>query len=275
MRAADLLSVFALAPLLAQAPQGLVSPCPGCGYPPESRDDADHAGWTQIFDGQTLKNWDGNPEVWKVEDGAITAESTAERRVASTFIIWRGGEPADFQLTLEIRAAQDIHSGVFYRGKVGPTPPRPAPTTPRPAAAGRASLPAPAVPADPRWNVVGYSLDFDYGLDNDGNVQDTTRGETQIGWRGHVVRMEPGKRPRSIGAIGYRDLMKSAIRQGEWNHLHISARGTTLTHLVNGQLMAVVIDDDPAARKTSGVVALQIEQYGTGKVSFRNIWLKQ
>jgi hypothetical protein len=269
------LAAIAVVLALAQAPQPPVSPCPGCGYPPEPRDDADHAGWTQIFDGRTLAGWDGNPAVWKVEDGAIAAESTAERRVGSTFIIWRGGEPADFELTLEIKAAPDIHSGVFYRAKVGPAPPR-APAAGRSGAAGTRPSPPPlAVPADPRWNVTGYSLDFDYGLDNDGNVQDTTRSETQIGWRGHVVRMEPGRRPRAIGAIGDRDALKAAIRPGEWNQLHIVARGPTLAHFVNGQLMAVVIDDDPAARKTSGVVALQIEQYGTGVVAFRNIWLKQ
>jgi hypothetical protein len=39
--------------------------------------------------------------------------------------------------------------------------------------------------------------------------------------------------------------------------------------------MAVLVDDDAALRKTKGVVALQIEQWGTGKVHFRNIWLKQ
>ena len=39
--------------------------------------------------------------------------------------------------------------------------------------------------------------------------------------------------------------------------------------------MAVLIDDDPAALKTKGVIALQIEQFGQGKINFRNIWLKQ
>jgi hypothetical protein len=39
--------------------------------------------------------------------------------------------------------------------------------------------------------------------------------------------------------------------------------------------MAVVIDDDPAARKAAGVIALQIEQFGTGTIAFRDIWLKQ
>jgi hypothetical protein len=258
----------------SQQRPGLVSPCPGCGYPPEPVEAASHDGWTQIFDGQTLKDWDGNPEVWKVEDGAIVAESTASRRVGSTYIIWRGGEPSDFELKLEVKADSDIHAGVFYRSRVGPPPPRPAPAAPRGGAAPKRQAPAMAVPADPRWNVAGYSLDFDYPLDNDGNIQDTTRSETQIGWRGYVVRMTPGERPRAIGTIGDRDAMKSVIKPGSWNQLHIIARGNTLSHIVNGQLMAVVIDDDPQALKTSGVIALQIEQYGTGKMSFRNIFLK-
>src|SRR5215471_12036130 len=69
----------------AQAPpgtQGLVSPCPGCGYPPAPIDDTDRTGWTSIFDGRSLDGWDGNPAVWSVAGGAITAESTAARRSA-------------------------------------------------------------------------------------------------------------------------------------------------------------------------------------------------
>lgn len=257
----------------AAGSQAPVSPCPGCGFPPEPVDDHDHVGWTQIFDGRTLAGWDGNPDVWSVADGAITAESTAARRIGSTFIVWRGGEPADFELTLDIKADADIHSGVFYRAAVGPAQPRP-PVAGRGGGVSRAQ-PALAVPADSKWNVIGYSLDFDYPLDNVGNVQDTARTETQIGWRGHVVRMEPGRRPRSIAAIGDRETMKAYVRQGDWNRLHVVARGHTLTHVINGHLMAVLIDEDAQARRAAGVIALQIEQFGTGRVSFRNIWLKQ
>jgi hypothetical protein len=35
----------------------------------------DHTGFVQIFDGATLTNWDGAKDVWRVEDGAIVAES--------------------------------------------------------------------------------------------------------------------------------------------------------------------------------------------------------
>ena len=107
-------------------------------------------------------------------------------------------------------------------------------------------------------------------------MQDTGgRPETQIVWRGHIVRMEPGKRPRSIGSLGDRDALMKAIKPGEWNQLHIIAQGPQVTHIVNGQVMAILVDDDAGARKTKGVIALQIEQYGTGRINFRNLWLKQ
>ena len=270
------------------------SRCLGCGTAPEPVDFADRTGWTQIFDGKTLNNWDGNPEVWKVENGAITAETWPERRVGGTFIIWRGGEPGNFELKLDVKADYDIHSGIFYRGIVGPAPARAggpggAGAAGRPAGAGataaagaaptapRAQQAPPAIPADPKWNVRGYSMDWDYDPGNNGNIQDPGAGrtDTQIVWRGAIVRTESGKRPRMLGTLGDRDALMQYVKLGEWNEIHIIADGRQLTHIVNGHVMAVLIDDDPAALKAKGVIALQIEQFGQGKVSFRNIWLKQ
>ena len=61
----------------------------------------------------------------------------------------------------------------------------------------------------------------------------------------------------------------------DWNQVHIVARGTELTHIVNGRVMTILIDEDPAFFKRSGLIGLQIEQFGLGRVSFRNIWLKK
>jgi hypothetical protein len=268
------------------------SRCSGCGTAPEPVAYADRTGWTEIFDGKTLSGWDGNPAVWKVENGAIAAETWPDRRVGTTYIIWRGGEPADFELKLDVKADYDIHGGIFYRGIVGPTPPAP----PRAGGAGaraggagpggaagtgaaapRAQQAPPDIPADPRWNLRGYSMDWDYDPGNSGNIQDPSAGrtDTQIVWRGHIVRTETGKRPRSLGSLGDRDALMRLIKVGDWNEVHIIARGNQLTHIVNGQVMAVLIDDDPAARKAKGVIAMQIEQFSQGKIHFRNIWLKQ
>ena len=54
--------------------------------------------------------------------------------------------------------------------------------------------------------------------------------------------------------------------------VHVIARGNTMIHIVNGHVMSIFIDDDPTMAVAKGVIGLQIE--GTGKVSFRNIWLK-
>ena len=68
----------------------------------------DHAGFDAIFDGDSLKGWDGDPAFWRAENGAIVGESTPERAVTqNTFIIWRGGEPGDFELKCEYPAERD------------------------------------------------------------------------------------------------------------------------------------------------------------------------
>lgn len=237
--------------------------------PPEPLDFSDHTGWTALFDGRTLNGWSGNPDVWRVEDGAITAVSTAERRIGSTHIIWTGGEPADFELKLEMKLEGDIHSGIAYRsfldagrataGRQGGAP------------GGRGG---PQVPADPRWTLYGPGLDFDQDRKMAGNVEERGTPRREIAWRGGIVRAEAGQRPRLIGNVGDADALMNLIRADGWNQVHIVARGNTFTHIINGQVMAVLIDDDPTYFKSSGRIGLQIEQYGLGKVNFREIWLK-
>src|ERR1041385_1075568 len=45
---------------------------------PEPIDFADTGGWKPLFDGKSLRGWDGNFDFWHVENGAIVAESTCE-----------------------------------------------------------------------------------------------------------------------------------------------------------------------------------------------------
>src|SRR5439155_8386882 len=77
--------------------------------------------WQTIFDGKTLDGWDGNPDFWRVEDGAITGQTTAEKPTkGNTFIIWRKGETADFELKVEYKIVPMNdkgfgNSGIQYR----------------------------------------------------------------------------------------------------------------------------------------------------------------
>ena len=39
-------------------------------------------GFKPLFDGKTLAGWDGNPELWSVEDGAITGKTKGPDHLA-------------------------------------------------------------------------------------------------------------------------------------------------------------------------------------------------
>src|SRR5947199_2363109 len=41
---------------------------------PDPIDFPEHAGWSEIFDGKSLANWDGDPNVWKADNGILTGE---------------------------------------------------------------------------------------------------------------------------------------------------------------------------------------------------------
>jgi len=72
-------------------------------------------GWESLFDGKTLDNWDGDPKFWSVKEGAITGITTKETPTkGNTFIIWKGGEPGDFELKVTYRIFAG-NSGIQYR----------------------------------------------------------------------------------------------------------------------------------------------------------------
>jgi len=109
--------VLLLACAAAQVPPaGGAAPGRGGGFSqPSPSDWNSHEGWQQIFDGQTLNNWNCDPAIWSVVDGAITAKSTPEKPTGTTYCSWMGGEPADFELKVEFRMLVGGNSGIQYR----------------------------------------------------------------------------------------------------------------------------------------------------------------
>ena len=234
---------------------------------PEPLTPSEQQGWRPMFDGRTLAGWDGNPDVWKAEDGTITAETTDTRRVAQTQLIWRGGEPADFDWILDVKLDANAHSGISYRSWVD--------LTRTPAPEGRPGQPFPVnVPASPRWTLYGMNFDFDYDRRSSGSIQELGSTRRTLAKRGEVVEAQMGQRPRVVASIGDPASLGDYIKADDWNHLHIIARGRQITHIANGHVMAVLIDDDQALFRASGMLGLQIENYEIGRVNFRNLWLK-
>lgn len=229
----------ALAVLLTPAafPQGPRQPVP---------DDA--AGFDQIFDGKTLANWDGDTTFWRVEDGAITGQTTAEKPLKqNTFIIWRGGTTKDFELKLEFRM-NGGNSGVQYRST--------------------------ALPDVGKYVLKGYQADMDAQANYTGMLYEE-RGRGFLAERGRFTRMAAGGQRKLIGTPGSSDELKAVLKPGDWNQLHIIARGTTVIHVINGRIMSVFLDDDAAGRIPEGLLGLQLHVGPPMKVEFRNILLKK
>ena len=70
-----------------------------------------------LFNGKDLTGWDGNPELWSVEDGCITGTTTGPEQLAyNQFLIWRGGVLKNFELRAKIKQSGN-NSGIQYRSK--------------------------------------------------------------------------------------------------------------------------------------------------------------
>jgi hypothetical protein len=206
----------------------------------------DHTGFEAIFDGKTLKGWDGDPAAWRVENETIIGESTAEKPLkANTFLIWRGAQPKDFDLKLEYRI-NSTNSGVQYRSV--------------------------ELPDVGKWVLKGYQADIDFQNMFTGQLYEE-RGRGFLAMRGQVTHLQPGKK-RIIANLRSGDELKSLIKVNDWNQMHIIARGNVLTHIVNGHLMAEAIDDDATTRAMGGLIGFQMHVGPPMKVEYRNIWLK-
>jgi len=94
-----------------------------------------------------------------------------------------------------------------------------------------------------------------------------------LAWRGQVVEGYGASSKKLMGTIGDREALGTLVRQNDWNQYTVIARGGTFIHIVNGQLMAVMVDDDPqSSNNQSGLIGIEIE--ATTKVSVRNMWIK-
>ncbi len=215
-----------------------------------------HAGEKQLFNGTDLTGWNGDPKFWSVQDGAITGKTTAENPAPhNTFIIWKDGEPADFELTLKFKMTPGddknyTNSGIQFRSKVH----------------------------DPeKWIVGGYQADFEYGNAYSGILYEE-RGRGILAQRGQKVTLTQGDQPNKpkievTGATGDSAEIQAAIKKDDWNDYRIVAKGNHIQQFINGKLTVDVTDETAEAAK-SGVIALQLHGGPPMQVQFKDIVLK-
>jgi hypothetical protein len=250
---------------------------------PDPIDFDDHTGWTSMFDGSTLNGWDGDKSYWRVENAAITVESTCEKPTGTIYLIWQGGEPTDFEMKLEMKGTgAAVNSGIQYRGAIldpnrarggtgGRGRGRGAESTTCPSGQPRGTPPSHESQA--KWDMLGPQFDFDGRNMYTGQFYEQATGRGIIAWRGQMVHTEEGKNPRLVANLGDRDELGGYVKVDGWNQLHLIARGHQMTHIVNGHVMSILVDDDASKFRKSGLIGFEIE--GTGRIDIRNIWIRK
>lgn len=223
-------------------------------------------GFVQIFDGKSLKGWDGDPSLWRVEQGVMIGEILPDKPLkTNSFLIWKGGEPADFELKAEFRISQGGNSGINYR-----------------------SLLLTDIP----YALKGYQADID-GKNSYTGQNYEERGRTTLAYRGEVARIHPytgeatpeavrAKTARNAwtertvtGSLGASESLKALIKPEDWNEIHLVVKGNRLQHYVNGTLMSEVLDEDATNGKAKGQLGVQVHVGPPMKVEYRNIRIKQ
>ncbi|MBL7872482.1 MAG: DUF1080 domain-containing protein [Cyclobacteriaceae bacterium] len=216
-----------------------------------------------IFDGTTLTGWEGDPVYWRVEDGAIVGEITANKLLkTNTFIIWKGGEPKNFELKLEYKITTDGNSGINYRS---------------------------TQLSDVPHALQGYQADID-GKNQYTGQNYEERGRTTLAYRGQHTVINGTDNPTAavrdfvknnawtkveVKKSMNKDSLKSFIKTNDWNEVHLIIKENRLQHYVNGVLMSDVTDNDKVNRKMSGLIGVQVHVGPPMKVEYRNIMLKE
>ena len=244
------------ASVIAQRSPAAASPQvrPGGGVYPETQPD-DNTGFVPIFDGKTLNGWDGDTQFWRVENGEIVGETTAEKVMKqNSFLIWRGGTVKDFELKAEFRM-NGTNSGIQYRSS--------------------------ELPNVGKWVLKGYQADLDFTEGYVGNVHDergrapTGEGHVVLSRRGEITRVVDGPKYKVVGTIGDPTLLRGVMNVNGWNQYHIIARGPVLMQLINGQLMAIALDEDAKHYAPEGLLGFQMHVGPPFKMEYRNVLLKK
>ena len=124
------------------------------------------------------------------------------------------------------------------------------------------------------WQVSGYQFDLDSNNNYTGQLYEG-QGRGIITPPGTIVQLQPGRVSARVGTVS--DNPSALIKPhqglaGEWNQVEIIARGNTLIHMINGNVISVSVDDNPEFRAFQGILSLQLE--GNGQIWYRNVHVK-
>ena len=206
------------------------------------------SGFVSIFDGKTLDGWTGDPVYWSVENGAMVGEITPETIVKeNTFIIYNEPIDGDFELKVQFRVSAEGNSGINYRSE--------------------------RIEGKP-FALRGYQADIDGKYQWMGQNYEE-RGRKFLALRGQITEIGKDGKPKIIGYTGDKEELTSHIKSNDWNEYHLIIRGNVMIHIINKQIMTMVIDDDVENRKFGGLIGVQVHVGPPMTIEYKKFRIKK
>ena len=202
-------------------------------------------GFVSMFNGKNLSEWEGMTKFWKVENGAIVGETKTVNQ-QTLFLYWKGGEPADFEMRCRIRiAGKEGNSGIQIRSQ-----------------------------KRPKWDALGYQVDFDASGYCVGTIYQYNRMPlATFAQRGDSVLIDStGK--RSVNKFADSAKLIDVFNKGDWNEYRILAKGQHVTIWMNGVLMCSVEDYEQKYTLPKGIIALQLHSGEPMRVEFKDLRIR-
>ena len=235
-------------------------------HDPAPYDIDEHTGYQPIFDGKSLNGWDADGSIWHVENGSLVGETLEGKPRGNNYIVYRGAKTRDFDLKLQMKIEKGGGGGIQYRSVTG------VPWTRRP--------PTGQPPYDLRFMMTGPQADFWFPVNAQaasytGQWYSENTLQGILAYRGQVTQALPGQPNRLVATIGDKQALGGYVKVNEWNDYEIIARGGVMMHIMNGQLMAVFIEDNKdSLNNQPGLIGFEIESQPC-KISVRDIWLRR
>jgi hypothetical protein len=203
-------------------------------------------GYRQLFNGTDLSGWDGPAGSWRIEDGALTWESTAENPLKDwPYLIWKGGQPENFDLLVDFLLSAQANSGVDFRSKK----------------------------IDDKWSLGGYQAD----ITGDGRLTGTIYRDHPL--RTRILRGQSGVESSGgeLKITTFGDdakLLAATFHPGKWNTIRVVCQGPKISYYLNGVLISELTDNGPDF-SGKGFIGFQMHQGPPMKVQYKNIYLKE
>lgn len=220
---------------------------------------ADDPGFVSLFNGKDLTGWKGDMRYFSVRDGSIHAETSAAMPLEkNTFLVCTAGEFADFELRFDYKV-KGGNSGIQYRSELVSD-----------------------------FVMKGYQSDFEdrnrftgMFFEENGRMFMANPGEyVTVKPLGQLTPQEATKKQKPRARL---DKVKFATTEEafahikdptEWHSMVVIAKGNTFVHILDGKVMSVAVDEDPANFRKTGLIGLQVHSGPPMTINLKNIRIR-